>query len=180
MATTRSKTRQSPLSPSKRGKIVALARFLPSSAVAREEGVHPSTVSRIVAKDALHNTRKDLPRSGRPRKLTERSERLLRRWVLGNRRMTVKQTLGELQQLGIKICASTLNNYLSKQGLRKRVMQLKPFITPAQQSKRLTYAVKHADRDWRDVIFCDEATIKTNGAVRRWVWRKREQYSDLL
>ncbi|CAD6929358.1 unnamed protein product [Tilletia controversa] len=146
MATTRSRTRQSPLSPSKRGKIVALARFLPPSAVAREEDVHPSTVSRIVAKDALHNTRKDLPRSGRPRKLTERSERLLRRWVLGNRRMTVKQTLGELQQLGIKICASTLNNYLSKQGLRKRVMQLKPFITPAQQSKRLSYAVKHANR----------------------------------
>ncbi|KAE8183210.1 hypothetical protein A4X03_0g7938 [Tilletia caries] len=87
--------------------------------------------------------------------------------------MTVKQTLGELQQLGIKICASTLNNYLSKQGLQKRVMQLKPFITPAQQSKRLAYAVKHADRDWKDVIFCDKATIKTNGAVRRWVWRKR-------
>ncbi|KAE8186175.1 hypothetical protein CF328_g7310, partial [Tilletia controversa] len=81
--------------------------------------------------------------------------------------MTLKQTLGELQQLGIKICAATLNNYLSKQGLRKRVMQLKPFITPAQQSKRLTYEVKHADHDWKDVIFCDEATIKTNGAVRR-------------
>ncbi|KAE8217635.1 hypothetical protein CF326_g9381 [Tilletia indica] len=146
---------------------------MPAAAVAREEGVFPSTVSRIVAKDAQHNTRNDLPRSGRPRKLTERSERLLRRWVLSNRRMTVKQTLAELQQLNIKICASTLNNYLVKQGIQKRVMQLQPFITPAQRSKRLAYAVKHADRDWKDVIFCDEATIKTNGAVRRWIWRKR-------
>ena len=52
---------------------------------------------------------------------------------------------------------------------------MKPFVDQRARGLRQEYAQRHTSDDidlWRRTIFCDEAILRTNGAVRTWLWRK--------
>jgi len=64
--------------------------------VAREFGVHRSTISRLQSKFRETNTVADRPRAGRPRVTTLRQDRTIRLMHLRNRLKTATRTASEI------------------------------------------------------------------------------------
>jgi len=64
--------------------------------VAREFGVHRSTISRLQSKFRETNTVADPPRAGRPRVTTLRQDRTIRLMRLRNRLKTATRTVSEI------------------------------------------------------------------------------------
>ena len=60
-------------------------------------------------------------------------------------------------------------------GIKRYVAVPKPYVDERARTLRIEYAQKHLGDDsdaWRRTIFCDEAILRTNGAVKTWVWRR--------
>ena len=102
----------------------------------------------------------DLPRSGRPRKLTLREERLIRRASLHDRTLTVNNIRAKLAKNGSRL---TVNRILIKYSLKCRVAKRKPLLNKRQRSARHEWACRFRHWDfhhWRKVCFSDESIFR--------------------
>jgi transposase len=126
----------------------------------------------------------DQARSGRPKSLTQREERLLCRSMRVDRRKNAREVIGELQErCGKKVCKRTVLNILRKYGLRRRVAVRRPLLTKRMRRDRLQWAKDHykwtVDK-WKGVVFSDEKIFRI-GSNARGVYVTRlpsEKYND--
>uniref|UniRef100_A0A803JWW4 Transposase Tc1-like domain-containing protein n=1 Tax=Xenopus tropicalis TaxID=8364 RepID=A0A803JWW4_XENTR len=102
-----------------------------------------STVQAIIQKWKEYGTTVNLPRQGRPPKLTGRTRRALIR----NAAKRPMVTLGELQrstaQVGESVHRTTISRALHKVGLYGRVARRKPLLTENHKKFRLQFATSH-------------------------------------
>lgn len=141
---------------------------------ARIVGVTPNTVRRTIMKYREHGTIDDMPRSGRPRMTSSRTDSLI------VRRMTVNpfQSVKEVTE-GIGDCTraseDTVRRRLHEVGLSGRRARIKPHITKVNAAKRLAFAhahVHHTKEEWRRHIFSDETLIQQSiNDKGSFVWR---------
>lgn len=117
-------------------------------------GRNPSTIRDIIARGGWKSAR-----TGGPRKITGRTERLLIRKVQNQ----PKATSGELaqQMLPLVQCTPrTIGNTLRRNNTRCRVARLKPLLTANHRRCRLEFALKYyrkpAER-WNRLLFSDQA-----------------------
>ena len=113
------------------------------------------------------------PRSGRKRKTTATTDRLIVRKVRENPKITAQELKLELNlDLGL----TQLRSRIHEQGLYGRVCRRKPFISPVNRRKRLEFALKYryADLDfWKSILWSDESKFELLGSKRRaYVYRK--------
>ena len=147
-------------------------------------GHSKSTVHYNISKWNYTGTCSNVSRSGRPPKLNVRGLRHVKRVAKANRR----STLTELNSLvcastSVNVCERTLRSYLHKVGLYGRIAVHKPFISPSNRLKRLSWCKlksKWSLQQWRSVIWSDEKSFKMFKCGRQIVWReaKEQQHID--
>jgi len=79
--------------------------------------------------------------------------------------------------------ARVVRRALHEEGFHRRIARQKPFLTPAQKTKRFNWALEHAHwevEEWRRVIWTDEAAFNVGGAHGCiWVtWWPGEEYAE--
>lgn len=136
-----------------------------------------STIQTIIRNAENRNATDSLPRSGRPRKLSERD----RRMVLHEINKNPKTSAVELNNMvyrttGTIVNPETIRIMLREEGFKSRSPRKKPFISAVNREKRLTFARLHVDKTvefWDRVIFTDESKFNLFGSDGKTrVWRK--------
>uniref|UniRef100_A0A3Q2D7V8 Tc1-like transposase DDE domain-containing protein n=1 Tax=Cyprinodon variegatus TaxID=28743 RepID=A0A3Q2D7V8_CYPVA len=135
-----------------------------------------STVSCIIRKWKCLGTTATQPQSGRPRKLTERGQRMLTRIVRRGRQLSAESITTDLQtSCGLQISSRTVRRELHGMGFHGRAAASKPYITKCNAKRRMRWckARRHWTLEqWRRVLWSDESRFsiwQSDGRV--WVWR---------
>jgi transposase len=166
------------ISYAKRVEIVTLMKEGKSTrGVAKQLSIAQSTVAKIWKKFGNTGSFENLPKSGRPRKIDERLDRVIERSIKKGECQTsveVRQMLKNHHR--VEVHMDTVRRSLKRSGLVARVKRAKPLLRPANIKKRLAFARKYqhwtAD-DWRKVIFSDESRFKVFGSDgRQYCWVK--------
>jgi len=114
----------------------------------------------LVKKHKETGSIKDLPKSGRPRKLDVRTERVIRRICIKNRTWTSNQIRATV---AANVSRMTINRILLKYGLKYRIAKKKPLLNPKQRRARYEWAQQFQHwtvKQWRRVCFSDESIFK--------------------
>ncbi|KAL1447109.1 hypothetical protein WDU94_001930, partial [Cyamophila willieti] len=100
-------------------------------------------------------------RSGRPRKTTPNTDRIIKRMSMKDPRLTAPAINAHLKKnLKINVDDSTVRRRLQEVGLHGRRPSKKPLISTKNKKARLEFAKKHVtweDADWSKVLFSDES-----------------------
>ena len=110
--------------------------------------------------------------TGRSTKISGKLEKIMKNTLLMNPELTEKEMPLQFKTYGIKLHSTTISRGLKKLGYRYLVPASKPLLTKKQKLARLIFARENKDRNWNNIIFTDESTIKL-GANRERYWKKR-------
>lgn len=161
-----------------RSKIVTLhERGESVKSISQQFHINIRTVYSILHKWKQYHSLEDLPKTGRPTKVNDRTRRRLARMVLKNEVKTAPQLArNALSQDNISISSDTARNLLHKEGIKIMHTIRKPMLTPIHKRKRLEFALAHKNwtvDDWKRVIFSDETKISQfHENPRKIVWTK--------
>lgn len=143
--------------------------------IAKELSIHISTARKVIAKWKVLKTTSNVPRSGRPRKISEKTARILVREAKRNPRVTSRQLQVELAESGVHVHTSTISRHLTTAGLSARTPRKKPLLTRKHREARLKYAKTNIEKPqdfWNNVLWTDETKIELFGHMdSRYVWR---------
>ena len=118
-------------------------------------------------------------RSGRPRKISDRTARRIVRKAIQNPRLTARSLQKDLADTGVVVHYSTIKRYLYKYGLHGRVIRRKPLLRPHHKNQRLNFANEHIDKPgafWKQVLWTDEVKIELFGRnEQRYFGEERAQ-----
>ena len=125
----------------------------------KQYGIRKSTAQDIWKKWQKTGSAENLPRTGRPKKTTERMERHLVRESLSNRQKPFCEIANATSP---RISPSTVRNILARKGYHRRVAKKVPYLTRAHKRVRLAWArlcKAYTLRIWRKKIWSDECYI---------------------
>lgn len=135
-----------------------------------------ASVGTIIRKWKTLNTTVSAPRTGRPRKINERTARKLVRSVVQRPQTTREELKDELKTSGIDVCNHTISRALRREGLRSRTPRKTPLLCKRHVQARLKYANDHLNKPaafWDSVLWSDETKIELFGRNSAChVWRK--------
>lgn len=142
---------------------------------------HPkSTVGDVIVKWKRHGVTSVPKRPGRPKKLTDRDRRVLKRVVSSNRRQTAHSIQQDFQTAsGTSVSLNTVRTELHALGFHGRAAAHKPHISPTNKARRLAWCKAHQNwtlDQWKHVLWSDESRytcFQSDGRV--WVWRQPGQ-----
>lgn len=138
-----------------------------------------STVQQIVEKFKKHGHVNNLPRSGRPRKLSQRLEKFIVRKVTRDPKMTKQDVIEDLKTMHITVSKATVMRVLHKNGIRGYRPRKTPLHTNRHLRQRLQFAKNHKNYDsnfWKKVLWSDETKIELFGHNhQKYVFRKKGQ-----
>uniref|UniRef100_A0A8K9UU17 Transposase Tc1-like domain-containing protein n=1 Tax=Oncorhynchus mykiss TaxID=8022 RepID=A0A8K9UU17_ONCMY len=135
-----------------------------------------STIKSIIKIWKEYGTTTNMPREGRPPKLTDQARRALIREA--TKRLTI--TLNELQsstaEIGMSVHRTTLSRTLHRAGLYRSVDRRKPLLKEKNKQTHLVFAKRHVGESpniWKKVLWSDKTKIELFGQQgKRCVWRK--------
>ncbi len=114
-------------------------------AISKALGFQQTTIRGIIHKWRKLGTVVNLPRSGRPTKITPRAQRRLIQEVIKEPRTTSKELQASLASIKVSIHDSTIIKRLGKNSIHGRVPRQKPLLTKNNTKARLTFAKKYLD-----------------------------------
>ncbi|KAL0164294.1 hypothetical protein M9458_003174, partial [Cirrhinus mrigala] len=145
-------------------------------AISKALGLQRTTVRAIIHKWQKHGTVVNLPRSGRPTKITPRAQRQLIREATKDPRTTSKELQASLASIKVSVHDSTIRKRLGKNGLHGRFPRRKPLLSKKNIKARLNFAKKHLNdcQDfWENTLWTDKTKVELFGRrVSRYIWRK--------
>lgn len=151
-------------SPTKNQIIGALACGVTVAQASRLYNVPDSTIRSLRKKFNTTGTMHNLPRSGRPRKLSPRARRRMLYFALKHDRIAWKH-IGEMWSP--KVCRTTALRVLKEQEARRCRMRKVPYISRANRRIRREFASRFrgwTDGEWANVIFSDESYVYIGGS----------------
>ena len=137
-------------------------------------------ISRCCARNAIkkfekHTTFDDLKRSGRPKSLSERNIRELKRLVQGENRLSAAKITSDLNTSLLKpVSKRTVRRYLRNLGYEYAVKLKKQWLNAKHKKDRVAWCEQHQHwtvADWRRIIFSDKSTfyvLKRKNQVKVW------------
>ena len=132
-----------------------------------------STIKSIIFKWKEHGTTLNLPREGRPPKLTDRARRALIREATQRPEVTLTELQSSTAERGVSVHRTTISRTLHRTG---RVARKKPLLSVRNKKARFEFAKRHVGDSlnvWRKVLWSDETKIERFGHQgKRYVWRK--------
>ncbi len=108
--------------------------------ISKALGLQWTTVRSIIHKWRKLGTVVNLPRSGRPTKITPKAQRWLIQEVIKEPRTTSKELQASLASIKVSVHDSTIRKRLGKNGIHGRVPRQKPLLTKKNTKARLTFA----------------------------------------
>ncbi len=145
-------------------------------AISKALGLQRTTVRAIIHKWRKHGTVVNLPRSGRPTKITPRAQRWHIQEVTKDPTTTSKELQASLASVKVSVHDSTIRKRLGKNGLHGRVPRLKPLLSKKNIKAHLSFARKHLDDPqdfWENTLWTDETKVELFGrCVSHYIWRK--------
>lgn len=143
--------------------------------------VSHSVISRLMRRYNETGIVGERPRSGRPKKTTEREDRLLRR-LARQQPFTTANRLRSRWNVHVRISRRTVNRRLNCGRLRARRPIKRPALTQRHKDARLQWARDHIGwniRSWKRIHWSDESRFllkPVDGRMR--VWRQRNTAFD--
>lgn len=138
--------------------------------------VSESTIRSIWKKFRQRGTVENIPRVGRPKKVTERGEARLIRSVKKNRGKVLREITNEFNEGGhVRVHPKTVQRILHKNKIFRRVVRKKMVVREVNKKKRLSWCLERCrwtvNQNWNGVIFSDESQILIGQNNRVFVWR---------
>ena len=157
-------------------------------AIAKTVGCGPATVARWVlkfkeAKDARipdNIAVLDEPRPGAPTKLTKVIGKAIIKFTEGKCNRHLSAIRVHIQRrFGVVLTRGRIEQYLIAQGLKPFRPQKQPLLLPQQKKKRVKFARRRLNHDWRMTLFTDETEFllhpKTTNKKNNVVWARRRE-----
>lgn len=147
-------------------------------------GRNHCTIKKIIDKYAKYKTVENLPRGRRPKCLTDKEVRAIVRQVKANPASSAVKIAEHISQTsGKSVSASTVRRSLHHNGLHGRVPRKKPYVSKANQIKRINFAKKYRNQPftfWENILFTDESKFEIFGAKKPpKIWRSaNEAFND--
>uniref|UniRef100_A0A8C1VXN7 Transposase n=1 Tax=Cyprinus carpio TaxID=7962 RepID=A0A8C1VXN7_CYPCA len=145
-------------------------------AIFKALGLQRTTVRAIIHKWQKHGTVENLPRSGRPTKITPRAQPRLIQGVTKDPTATSKELQASLASVKISVHDSTIGKRLGKNGLHGRVLRRKLLLSKKNIKALLSFTRKHFDDPqdfWENTLWTDETKVELFGrCVSHYVWLK--------
>jgi len=142
--------------------------------VGRELNISQSTVNRIWIRYRKTGTTDNKPRSGRPKKTTERERRVFCRLSMNNPFSSPRQLINEVN-FANNISLRSARRILCSQGIFGRIAARKPRLNKIQIRKRISFCKayrKMSTYEWSKIMFTDEMRLELYGTRRAFVRRK--------
>lgn len=146
-------------SPVKSQMYGAYRAGMPIAQIARDYKANRSTVGKAIRRQARTGTSHSSPRSGRPPKLSGRSERLAQRLAKKNRRMPFQAIAVQLPE---QPSTSVVRRLMHRVGIHRRKARRKPYLTKTHRQKRMAWVrdVEARGADiWQKIWWSDECYI---------------------
>lgn len=144
--------------------------------IAREVGCSRQTVYAVLKKERKTGEIKDLPRTGRKRKLTTSEEKAV---VKRTQKVGAIQTAREFSAQNPK----TISDYTVRKTMKKyKFFYLKkkkiPKLTKIHREKRMSYAREMMNADWKQVLFTDERSFWL-GSSSDYSWQQLDHRAEV-
>ncbi len=144
-------------------------------AISKALGLQRTTVRAIIHKWRKHGTVVNLPRSGRPTKITPRAQRRLIQEVTKDPTTTSKELQASLASVKVSVHDSTIRKRLGKNGLHGRVPRLKPLLSKKNIKASLSFArnILMIPKTFGKIL-CDwrDKSWTFGRCVSHYIWRK--------
>ena len=134
----------------------------------------PLTILRLLwAKFLRTGSVNDLPRSGRPKALTQREERSLTRNFIAHPGTSIKSVVRNPLSNIRQTSRRTIRRTLRSKGLVPKTTEQGKEIVKRNKDERINFAKRHQnwnEEDWKHVVFSDEAALypKRTRTCVRW------------
>lgn len=143
-------------------------------------GLNFSTVRYVIKRYEERGSTENSERKGRPKKLTPRLKRKIRKEALKNPVISSRELAAMVQSTsGVQVTSRTIRYALNSEGLHGRVPRKKPYISETNRKKRLAFAREYVQKPlsfWENVVFSDESKFNLFGSDgRRTIWRHRNE-----
>lgn len=128
--------------------------------IARQLRLNRSVISKTVALYRRRRTLENAPKSGRPRKTDEATDRRIKMMSTANPFWDAVKIKKEIHNVSLSV--RSIRRRLCDMGLYARRPAKKPFISPTNRLARLEFAREHLNwtpRQWKNVLFSDETKI---------------------
>jgi transposase len=163
-----------------RGEIVGLHKAkIPQRKIAEILNHPKSTVGDVIKKYNEQGLTSTIPRSGRPKILTDRDKRQLVKIIKANRNLTLVEITEKFNEtLNFSISSRTVQRVLHEEGYSGHAAKKKPFISEQNRKKRFGWCnmKKNWIKEWENIIWSDESRFELfNNDSRNWVWRKKDE-----
>ena len=144
--------------------------------IAEQLKVSRCFVQNAIKKFDRRHHHNDAKRSGRPKKITGRNVRTLKRLVKGNHRLSATKIMSDLNSVLPKpVSVTTVRRYLKKLGFEYVVKIKKQWLNAKHRRQRVAWCTQHSSwttDDWRNVIFSDESSFYVLRRKNRCkIWR---------
>lgn len=147
--------------------------------ISEQVGVAKSTVRKWCARfrsDPDKQLPVTKPRSGRPRKTSNRASNVLKRTLETRPRVTARAVKEENPQVFGGVSVRTVSRRVHELGYVSHKPVQKPLVTAKQKVKRVAFAKKYAawsEDDWLNVLWSDEATFSVTCNRGGRVYRRK-------
>src|SRR6185436_18205547 len=163
-----------------RGEIISLYKGKHTQKQIIDILKHPkSTVGDVIKKYNEQGLTTTLPRSGRPKILSERDNRQLIKITKNNRNKTLEEITEDFNEIINKpVSSRTIQRTLHQEGYSGHAAKKKPFISEINRKKRYGWCRmrKNWITEWNSIIWSDESRFEIfNNDSQNWVWRKKDE-----
>jgi transposase len=149
-------------------------------------------ISRCCVQNAIKKYKKlrrydDLKHTGRPKKISDREVRHLKKLVKGDSRLSATKIASDLNSsLPKPVTTRTVRRYLKDLGFEYVVKIKKQWLSARHRQQRVAWCRQHLNwtqDDWRKVIFSDESTfyvLKRKNQCKIWRLEKEKLLPECL
>src|SRR5437016_6121464 len=107
--------------------------------------------------------------SGRIKKITADASRAIGQYIRRNPTLSSVSIAEKLDDIGVNVSRSTVSRHLADLGYRNALPLSTPMLTSAHKQKRVEWAQKHKDDNWKNTLFSDETSFQLfRNTIKHW------------
>jgi transposase len=111
---------------------------------------------------------------GRPKKITNSDACIIGQCIRRNPKTSVSDLVNKLAEKGTKVGRETIRTHLHTFGYRNAVPLATPMLTTKHKEKRVEWAQKHLNDNWKKTLFTDETSFQLfRNTITQWYKNKR-------
>ena len=107
--------------------------------------------------------------SGRIKKITPRASRVIGQYIRREPSISAGSVATKLEDMGVNVSRSTVSRHLSSLGYRNALPLSTPMLTSVHKQKRVEWAQRHINDDWKRTLFSDETAFQLfRNTIKHW------------